>query len=361
MQTNGLTVIYENGINTVCGNQNADYPAGDLLCRIFQGESLDSIGRIFRNIVNAYPMQNSAFNQDEVEEAERYILNALLYEEFFPARRLAQGSFIRIAEHLRSHDSEAQDRILPLEKQRVADYNLLFYDGRLFYDIGFDTVGSFLRLCFNNYYIDLKNAKDLFETSAAIRSHTDTEAERTYFDDLCEDLSNEENIPPILMKTVYDRENRAFRTHYIINSFTTLAVFELSHLDETGIKIMRCQNPKCRKFFTARRSSAKYCGFPAPQSPGKTCKEYLPMISHHKKKQEEEIDRLIGRAENRLCQAAHREKTPVRKEEIRKMRRDMLNNAALKKPELLKGTLTIAEFREWLDSHTHKRKDDDHE
>jgi hypothetical protein len=38
-------------------------------------------------------MDNAALTQDNIEEAERYVLSALLYDDFYPAQRIAQGSF----------------------------------------------------------------------------------------------------------------------------------------------------------------------------------------------------------------------------------------------------------------------------
>ena len=37
------------------------YPVGDLLCRIFQGETLYNISRIVRNCVSVYPMRDILF------------------------------------------------------------------------------------------------------------------------------------------------------------------------------------------------------------------------------------------------------------------------------------------------------------
>ena len=73
------------------------------------------------------------------------------------------------------------------------------------------------------------------------------------------------------------------RCHVIIETTAVLdegaitaamAVFEFSHLTASATKVVRCQNPECRKFFTAKRTSAKYCPFLSPQNPGRTCNDY---------------------------------------------------------------------------------------
>ena len=149
MRENGLALRYSNGINTVLGRRESGYPVGDLLCRIYQGETLYNISQIVRNCIGACPMRDNELTQDEVEQAEDYIMQTLMYDDFYPAQRLAQGSFIRCMENYRALDSKTAGWLLWQEKQRSAE------DDRLFKDIGFGTVGEFLRLCFNNYLIDL--------------------------------------------------------------------------------------------------------------------------------------------------------------------------------------------------------------
>lgn len=112
MRVNGLTLIYKDGINTVLSNNSASYPVGDLLCRIFQGETLYNISRIVRNCVSMYPMRDNLLSQDGIEQAEDYILQSLMYDDFYPARRLSQGSFIRCIEEYRSLDSASQSRLI---------------------------------------------------------------------------------------------------------------------------------------------------------------------------------------------------------------------------------------------------------
>ena len=179
MRVNGLTLIYKDGINTVLSNNSASYPVGDLLCRIFQGETLYNISRIVRNCVSVYPMRDILLSQDEIEQAEDYILQSLMYDEFYPARRLSQGSFIRCIEEYRSLDSASQSRLIQEEKQRAE------MGGQFFKDIGFNTIGEFLQLCFNNYYVDLINGTSLFTATSAVWSGTATEEERALYDELC--------------------------------------------------------------------------------------------------------------------------------------------------------------------------------
>ena len=169
MRLNGLIITYENGIDTVQGRANLKFPVGELLCRIYQGETLYNISRIVRNHIGFYPMNEDELTQDGIEEAERFILESFLYDDFFPAQRLAQGCFIRFMEMYRALDNITAKKLLADTKENAALYD------ELFSDFGFDTVGAFLRLCFNNYLIDLINGIDLFKAMAAVWSGTATD------------------------------------------------------------------------------------------------------------------------------------------------------------------------------------------
>lgn len=348
MRVNGLNLIYRNGVNTVLGYSNESYPVGDLLCRIFQGETRKNIGRIVRNCIGNCPMSDDVLTQDEIEEAERYILTALLYEDFFPAQCLAQGSFIRCMEAYRALDSATAAGLLEQERNRTMT------DDRLFNDIGFNTVGEYLRLCYNNYLIDLINGSSLFAATSAVWSGTATEEELTQYNELCNALHDGSIAPGIVMQTSFDAASGTFGYSFIISSFLAMAMFEFSHLEESATKVMRCQNPECDKFFTAKRSSAKYCGFPAPQCPSRACNDYYPQLVHREKVRTNELERLTKNAKSRLYNARRRH--PEQASDIDKQLNDVTIYAPNKKDMVLNGTMTISEFREWLDSHRRREK-----
>ena len=353
MRENGLALRYGNGVNTVLGRIESEYPVGDLLCRIYQGETLYNISRIVRNCIVRCPIQEQELTQDTVEQAEDYILQTLMYDDFYPAQRLAQGSFIRCMENYRALDSVTAGKLLWQEKQRAA------MDDTLFDGIGFGTVGEFLRLSFNNYLIDLINGIDLFTATSAVWSGDASDEEKAHYAELCTALHDENVIPPTQMLTSYDTASGSFRYTYVINSFLAMAVFEFSHLAETATKVVRCKNPECRKFFTAKRTTAKYCGNPAPQCPGRTCSDYYPQMLHRDKVRANDLDRLIKNAKCRLYNARRRH--PESGAEIADLLDSLIMDAKGMKQKVLDGTLPKPEFCEWLDSHRLEEGDYDYE
>lgn len=336
MRMNGLKIAYENGINRVVGATSLLlFPVGELLCRIFQGETLDNISRILKNCINACPMNENVLTQDEIENAERYILQVLLYDDFYPAQRLAQGSFVRCMEEYRALDSETLTRFLYFEQMRASE------NTELFSNIGVETVGDYLRLCYNNYIIDLMNAISLFRSMAAVKSGTASCEENESYESMCQELANSADvIPGIEMQTVYD--SGGFEYQFIINSFLAMAVFEFSHMDSTSTKILRCQNPACGKFFTAKRKSAKYCSFASPQNTERPCNDYYPQLLHRAKVKEDRMLKLEKKAYSRLYM--DRRRHPEAESEIT----SMISKIQIESPEKRKQ-LSEKEYHEWLE------------
>lgn len=353
MRKNGLALRYSNGINIVLGRKESEYPVGDLLCRIYQGETLYNISQIVRNCIGMCPMRDNELTQDEVEQAEDYILQTLMYDDFYPAQRLAQGSFIRCMESYRALDSKTAERLLLQEKQRTPENDMFFKD------IGLRTVGEFLRLCYNNYLIDLINGIDLFRVTSAVWAGDASREEKARYAELSSALLDESIIPATQMLTSYDAASDSFRYTYVVNSFLAMAVFEFSHLAETATKIVRCQNPECRKFFTARRNTAKYCGNPAPQCPGRSCNDYYPQMIYRDKVRSDDLDRLIKNAKCRLYNARRRH--PETSQDIAGLLDSLMMYADEKKQEVLDGTSTRPEFSAWLNSHRLKKGNSFHE
>ena len=342
MRVSGLIISYKNGMNVLTGNSVTEYPVGDLLCRIFQGKTLDNITRILRNCINACPMRDNLLTQDEIEDAEHYIIQALLYDDFKPAQQLAQGSFIRCMECYRALDSRTAGQLLYQERARADESDVLFKA------IGFDTVGDFLRLSYNNYIIDLYNALTLFTGMASVKSGTASPEEQATYDEIRQQLNNPDAVPGIEMRTAYDAGREEFSYSYVISSFLAMAVFEFSHLTIAATKVVRCHNPECRKFFTAKRINAKYCPFPAPQNSGRSCNDYYPQLAHRSKVKADALREMEKRAFCRLYNDKRRH--PEATVEIEGLLRTLQIESPGRRDRVLIGALSEAEYQAWLNT-----------
>jgi|GEM_PF-820779 len=356
MRTNGLIISYEDGKNCVLKSryeEYSSYPVGNLMCLIFQGETLDDISRILHNCINNCPMNKDALTQDSIEKAEDYVLSSLLYNDLYPAQRIAQGSFIRIIEQYRALDSQSRVRLRLEEVRRVREGNIMLFD-----DIGFSNVGTFLRLCFNNYYVDLVNAFSFFTALAETLSGTADEQEKAKYNDLLGSLQNPDIVPGIEMKFMLDASGGT-NNYYVINSFLSLVIFEFVHIENSDVVIRRCQNPDCGKFFTAKRSDAKYCSFPSPQNPARLCKDYYPQLLHQKKLKKNDLDRLIKNAYGRLYNQKRRHSD--RADEVSGLISTLQIEADSKKQEVLHGSMAKKDFETWLKSLTPTKGEDIYE
>ena len=348
MRVNGLIVSYENGINTILEPIRMQFPVGSIPCMIFQGETIDNITRILWGCINGCPMKDDLLSSKGIEDAEHYILEILLYDDFIPAQRIAQGSFIRIMEFYRAIDPSTVDHILQIERTRAAESDLLPYK-----DVGVETIGSFLRLCFNNYVIDLENALELFTSMAAVRSESANEDELQHYRDICNALRDSSIIPGIEMRTSYNSDDGSFSYRYVLSSFLALTVFEFSHMCDAGVKIRRCRNPECKKFFTAKSKKAMYCSFPSPQQHDRRCSEYYPQISYRLKQKRNDALRLEKNALGRLYNDKRR--NPIYKDEINRLIQEIQIQSPGKRLSIAEGTLPLHEYKSWLD--TFRRSD----
>ena len=297
-------------------------------------------------------MSNDSLTQDNIEDAEYYVLSSLLYDDFYPAQRIAQGSFIRVIERYRALDSQSMSRLLQEELLRVNELNMPFNN------IGFSNVGTFLRLCFNNYYVDLANALSFFNALSATLSGSANEQEKAAYNELLDSLQDPGIVPGIEIKSMLDISGR-MNNFYVINSFLSLVMFEFAHIESSDVVIRRCQNPDCGKFFTAKRSDAKYCIFPSPQNPVRPCKNYYPQLMHSKKLKENELDHLIKNARGRLYNQKRRH--PDCADDVTKLISTLQIEADNKKLEVINNRMTKKDFETWLKSLTIMKGEDTYE
>lgn len=66
--------------------------------------------------------------------------------------------------------------------------------------------------------------------------------------------------------------NKQFNSVYTIKTMASLCLLELAHIYESNTPIVKCKN--CGHYFVPqKRSDTKYCNYPAPDNPDRTCKE----------------------------------------------------------------------------------------
>ena len=88
--------------------------------------------------------------------------------------------------------------------------------------------------------------------------------------------------------------NERFNSVYSIESILSLGLFEMAHIYDMKVPIVRCKN--CGHWFTPKnRSDTLYCNYPAPGNPEKTCKEIGAQLAWKKKEQTDDVTREYRR------------------------------------------------------------------
>ena len=117
------------------------------------------------------------------------------------------------------------------------------------------------------------------------------------------------------------------------------------------MKMLRCQNPSCGKFFTAKRMTAKYCHFPAPQHPKSTCSEYYPQFAHREKLREDNLRQLEKQAFGRLYNDRRRNKDDKSiQNEVDSLLRKLQIESPAKREAVMAREITEADYKRWLDT-----------
>ncbi|MCR5405228.1 MAG: DUF6076 domain-containing protein [Lachnospiraceae bacterium] len=181
-----------------------------------------------------------------------------------------------------------------------------------------------------------------------MKSGTASPEEQATYDEIRQQLNNPDAVPSIEMRTAYDAGREEFSYSYVISSFLAMAVFEFSHLTIAATKVVRCHNPECRKFFTAKRINAKYCPFPAPQKSGRSCNDYYPQLAHRSKVKADALREMEKRAFGRLYNDKRRH--PEATVEIEGLLRTLQIESPVRRDKVLIGALSEAEYQTWLNT-----------
>mgnify|MGYP007073000905 CR=1 FL=1 len=113
--------------------------------------------------------------------------------------------------------------------------------------------------CYAEYLVDVIDSINFFESLAAVMSGTETEFDKEQVKWLNELLSKQESIKGVETTIRYDAKKDSYGLVYNFNSLLALVVFEYIQMKNNGVRLMKCQNPDCGRYFIAKRKTAMYC------------------------------------------------------------------------------------------------------
>lgn len=371
MKYGGNVIIkYKDGKSQILNVPGIDaYQAGELMCQLAQGEEYYHLIKRARVVPKVLYDVDQPITQETVDEAEYTVINYLLdYKEEAPlAAHLATSVFYRIIE---KHRTLIGRDISSLEEYIAGRIIEFAQDERAEYICGCDmssmssaqrvgcvdkllnltSLGGFMMLCYAEYVTDVLDGLNFFQAAAAVETGTATEEEVEITNRLLSELETSEHIHGAEAMIQYDKESGSYSLAYCFSSFLALEVFEYVHMKQAGAKIMRCQNPECGKFFIAQRSTAKFCPYPSPQDPERSCKLLYPQILYKKKKESDEAYRLFRKIQSKLMKR-RKSKSAERDKRWEKVNEFTDTYRNIMKPAFDRGEITFQELKAWMEKY----------
>lgn len=136
-----------------------------------------------------------------------------------------------------------------------------------------------------------------------------------------------------------------FNSIYTIKSFISLLMFEAAHIIDNDVQVVKCKN--CQKYFVPlKRSDTRYCNYPSPENPEKTCKEIGAQKAWANKEKTDDVTREYRKVYMRYKMTVKRH--PDNKEAQQKL--DRLTDGIREwRQKLEAGEASTADFMRWLE------------
>lgn len=138
--------------------------------------------------------------------------------------------------------------------------------------------------------------------------------------------------------------NNRLNSVYTIKTMMSLCLFELAHVYDANIQIVRCKN--CGHWFVPKkRTDTRYCNYLAPDSVEKTCKEIGAQKAWAKKEKTDDVTREYRKVYMRYKMTVNRH--PEKKDVQEKL--EQLTDGIKKwRKKLSSGEVGKDEFLNWL-------------
>ena len=337
MDNTGMQIEFNGKKYTLlAANTIKDYAIGELMCELAR---LNTVG--LKDIILKIPNFHDHINAEQIRETLKWIKEQL-WKTYPPvtAEMLANAFYLYSDEFIGSgiKQKNAWDQVInqlfstPDLKEHVLKNTE--YD-----DFGKETNGQFLLTIYAIVCCDIL----LFEVSFRNLMMTDEDPEAL------EKLQNVlrfylkcQNVQDIGYRIAY--YNHRFNSIYTIKSIISLFLFDTAHVLDSHIYPVKCKN--CGEYFIPqKRSDTRYCNYPSPQNPEKTCKEIGAQLTWAKKEKTDDVTREYRKVYMRLKMKVNRH--PDNQEAIRQLER-LTSGIKEWRKKLENKEAETAEFMEWL-------------
>lgn len=211
-------------------------------------------------------------------------------------------------------------------------------------EFGCETILQMLLSCYYSFANTYVNTKFMFTNLVNTEKNAD---DRVKVAELCGNLySTMIELQHIDYRIITTAE-RELTPLYTIKSSLSLLLFDIAYSIQLGQNFTVCQN--CKQIFVPEgRSDAIYCGYPAPQNKGKSCREIGAQVARANKEKNDIVTKEYRRAYMRHQMMVKRH--PYDKEKIQKF--DSLTMGMKDwRLKLAEGTATTDEFLAWINKY----------
>lgn len=278
----GIEVYYENKKevrNTVFfpDSTYSYYGTGGMLFEVISDEATYMITEMVGNLIKTYPGYHDSLTAESITDGFKWLHGAIEDEERPVATWLFRSAFSDII-----HSALEQEELVT----------------------GCDCVGAFLNACYEQHLESVKAFAVFFDALAADASGNPdefqkeaAEAFRSFSDEMYDIYVKKCSVR-------HENGNVSVETHEITN-LLQLLTFESCRMKKEGKVVKICAN--CGRYFIPpHRIDSKYCSFPAPQDPSKTCNEIGPQVQRAERRKTDPREREHHNTRSKLHMATKR-------------------------------------------------------
>lgn len=312
------------------------YPVGELICEL---------NRLHPTELKEIILNNSLYGNDLTPESSVdaiFELRKQLHEKYpLVITEMVSAAFVNLSIEYFTQDDNRKKEWMATTDGTAEEIKSFILQDTGFDSFGVKTVGQFLLTCYALFSNEFCVVGIAF-LSFARSEENDEDLERaTKMLEMYQDPDRFQDIGFRIMG--YDGR---FNSVYCIRSMISLLMFEIAHMIDNGCRAIKCKN--CGQYFVPlKRSDTRYCNYPSPEDPKRTCKEVGAQNAWARKEKTDDVTRVYRKVYMRYKMAANRhpERTEAQKKleqliaERGEWMRRIQNEEA--KPE---------EFIAWLDS-----------
>lgn len=281
----GMAVEFNGTKNIVlAGEELQEYPIGGMICEY---------ARLKPTELKQMIIENPFYSEEDVFEKSP---DALMW--FYEKTRSVYGVVISnivviemtniLTDYFKADESQIAVFLKECNENNNAIKEYILKDSG-FDAFGVSTVGQLMLTAYYSFASSYAVFMKLFD--ALISADMEVAAEL-----FTKSFCNPE-FQHIGFKIVY--YDRGIHSIYTIESAFSLMLFEVAHILDYGAKIIKCEN--CGHYFVpVGRADSKYCGYPSPQDPTKTCRAIGAQVKRKEKMKQDVVTQEYRRLYMRL-------------------------------------------------------------